>query len=83
MAKGLLQPENKRMLKEVGNEYFDDLLSSTFLQHPYGNYFIMHDLISDLAKFIPGEFCVRLEDNASPNIMSKTRHFSYMKAKIS
>ncbi|XP_040369266.1 LRR receptor-like serine/threonine-protein kinase FLS2 [Rosa chinensis] len=61
----LKKKKEKRMLKEVGNDYFDDLLSSSFLQHRYGNDFIMHDLTNYLAKFVSGKFCVRLEDSAS------------------
>ncbi|BBH05177.1 NB-ARC domain-containing disease resistance protein [Prunus dulcis] len=84
MAEGLLQSKNKKTMEEVGEDYFDDLLSRSFFQHSQGEFdhqpvFTMHDLINDLAKFVCGDFCVRLEDNDSLDIQCKTRHFSYMK----
>ncbi|PRQ57274.1 putative leucine-rich repeat domain, L domain-containing protein [Rosa chinensis] len=37
----------------------------------------MHDLINDLASFVSREFCLRWEGSDSPDILSRTRHFSY------
>ncbi|KAK9929302.1 hypothetical protein M0R45_026405 [Rubus argutus] len=84
MAEDLLQPKQKKMVEEVGEDYFNDLISRSFFQEVRREYgatpvFTMHDLVNDLAKFVSGDFCVRLEDNDSFNIMSKSRHFSYMK----
>ncbi|XP_062016869.1 putative disease resistance protein At3g14460 [Rosa rugosa] len=87
MAEDLLQPKNMKTAEEVGEDYFDDLLSRSFFQHSQGDFdhqsvFTMHDLINDLAKFVSGDFCVRLEDSDSLDIaskVSKARHFSYMK----
>ncbi|XP_070674036.1 putative disease resistance RPP13-like protein 1 [Malus domestica] len=83
MAEDLLQPEVNERAEEVGEEYFDDLISRSFFQHVSTedgeSFFTMHDLINDLAKFVSGDFCVRLEKNVSVNIVSKARHLSYMK----
>ncbi|KAM5554842.1 putative disease resistance RPP13-like protein 1 [Rosa sericea] len=84
MAEDLLQPKSKKTLEEVGEEYFDILISRSFFQHLFDNYrhdpiFTMHDLINDLAKVVSGEFSIRLEEEESVNIVSKARHFSYMK----
>ncbi|KAK9929318.1 hypothetical protein M0R45_026420 [Rubus argutus] len=84
MAEDLLQAKQKKMVEEVGEDYFNDLISRSFFQEVRSKYgvtsvFTMHDLVNDLAKFVSGDFCVRLEDNDSLNIMSKSRHFSYMK----
>ncbi|XP_040362581.1 putative disease resistance RPP13-like protein 1 [Rosa chinensis] len=78
-AQGLLQPKKNKMIEEVGEEYFNDLISRSFFQRSSSSaHFIMHDLIYDLANFVSGEFSVRWENSESPNILRKTRHFSYM-----
>ncbi|KAM5554581.1 putative disease resistance RPP13-like protein 1 [Rosa sericea] len=79
-AEDLLQPRRKKTAEEIGQEYFNDLISRSFFQlssNPYETTFIMHDLINDLASFVSGEFCSRWKGSDSPNILSKTRHFSY------
>nr|XP_028944086.1 putative disease resistance protein At3g14460 isoform X4 [Malus domestica] len=39
----------------------------------------MHDLMHDLATYVCGEFCIRLEDHDfSLDVVSKGRHFSYL-----
>ncbi|XP_048420624.1 putative disease resistance protein At3g14460 [Pyrus x bretschneideri] len=80
MAEDLLLPQKKTMLEDVGKKYFDDLLSRSFFQHSSSNdCFIMHDLMHDLATYVCGEFCIRLEDHDfSLDVVSKGRHFSYM-----
>ncbi|KAF2322500.1 hypothetical protein GH714_017337 [Hevea brasiliensis] len=70
-------------MEEVGDEYFQDLVSRSFFQrsnvHP--SLFIMHDLLSDLAKVVSGEFCFRLEGDDSSKISQRTRHLSYGRTK--
>ncbi|KAM5585041.1 hypothetical protein ABKV19_004433 [Rosa sericea] len=82
MAEDLLPLRLKTTIEEVGENYFDDLVSRSFFQHVSGrSIFTMHDLIHDLANFVSGEFCVRLEDNDSVlENVSKSRHFSCMDA---
>jgi hypothetical protein len=85
MAEGLLQKpkENGSVeFEEIGEEYFDDLVSTSFFQqsNKSESHFLMHDLISDLAKSISGEFCFRPENDKSNKITIKTRHFSYYEA---
>ncbi|KAK9910821.1 hypothetical protein M0R45_034764 [Rubus argutus] len=82
MAEDLLQPKSKKMLEEVGEDYFDILISRSFFQHLFDNYrhepiFIMHDLINDLAKVVSGEFCVRLEEEESINSKQNSSLFIY------
>ncbi|XP_018501226.2 putative disease resistance RPP13-like protein 1 [Pyrus x bretschneideri] len=83
MAEDLLQPHGKEALEDVGSDYFDILVSRSFFQHSkvYGkSCFTMHDLINDLAKFVSGEFCLRLEDDhltVDRNIC-RVRHVSSM-----
>ncbi|XP_068339683.1 putative disease resistance RPP13-like protein 1 [Pyrus communis] len=80
MAEDLLQPQKKNMLEDVGEKYFDDLISRSFFQYSSSNdCFIMHDLMHDLATYVFGEFCIRLEDHDfSLDVVSKGRHFSYL-----
>ncbi|CBI29755.3 unnamed protein product, partial [Vitis vinifera] len=79
MAEGLLQfsKSNKRMSK-VGEQYFDELLSKSFFQKSVFNesWFVMHDLMHDLAQYIFREFCIGFEDDKVQEISVNTRHSS-------
>ncbi|XVE68829.1 hypothetical protein DITRI_Ditri09bG0101400 [Diplodiscus trichospermus] len=80
MAEGLLEigKENGNA-EDEGNKYFDDLKLRSFFQQLSrdNSCFVMHDLISDLAKYVAGEFVCSLESGCgSCKITEKTRHFS-------
>lgn len=77
MAEGLLQPQKNKVLEEVGEEYFNDLLSRSFF-HQSKCSFTMHKLVTDLASFVSGEFSLRLDDNDSKVLTCKARHLSCM-----
>ncbi|OAY32673.1 putative disease resistance RPP13-like protein 1 [Manihot esculenta] len=82
MAEGFLVHSNEdRQMEEIGDEYFENLISRSFFQrsslHP--SCFVMHDLVNDLAKFVSGDFCFRLEGDNSCKIAKRTRHLSYVK----
>ncbi|KAJ7982362.1 Disease resistance protein [Quillaja saponaria] len=82
MAENFLQISHKdKRIEDVGNEYFRDLLSRCFFQQSNSrkSCFVMHDLLNDLAIFVSGEFCFRLEGEEVRNIARKTRHFSYLR----
>ncbi|XVF83136.1 hypothetical protein PTKIN_Ptkin16aG0109300 [Pterospermum kingtungense] len=69
---------------ERGNEYFNDLTSRSFFQQLSGDesYFVMHDLISDLAKSVCGGlFCILEGSGGSCEITQKTRHLSNVQEK--
>jgi hypothetical protein len=80
----LLQSKGNERMEEIGEWYFDDLVSRSFFQRSsiYYSRFIMHDLVNDLAKFIFGEFCFMLEIDESCEINSKTRHLSYVRTEF-
>ncbi|KAK8464401.1 hypothetical protein PHAVU_011G200300 [Phaseolus vulgaris] len=64
LAENFLEsPLQKKSPKEVGEQYFNDLLSWSFFQQS-GNeakeHFIMHDLLNDLAKYVNEDICIRL-----------------------
>ncbi|KAM6547120.1 hypothetical protein CsatB_027856 [Cannabis sativa] len=61
----VLHSEGNKRIEEVGYEYFDDLVSMSFFQLKINycneSYFIMHDLIVDLARAVSGKYCGLLE----------------------
>ncbi|KAK7314132.1 hypothetical protein VNO77_39344 [Canavalia gladiata] len=80
MAENFLQcPQQSKSMEEVGEQYFDDLLSRSFFQQLSGDeiYFVMHDLLNDLAKYVCGNICFRLEVEEAHSISKMTRHFSF------
>ncbi|CAK9170519.1 unnamed protein product [Ilex paraguariensis] len=86
MAEGFLQqPTVIKSMEELGREYFDELLSRSFFQHSGGteSKFVMHDLLNDLAQYVSGHICYRLDDNMESNelckISQKARHLSFIR----
>ncbi|XP_011012194.1 PREDICTED: putative disease resistance RPP13-like protein 1 [Populus euphratica] len=67
MAHGfLVQPRGVEEMEDIGEKYFDDLVSrSLFQQSRASSHFSMHDIISDLAEYVSGEFCFKLGINES------------------
>ena len=78
MAEGFLT-EGKTKMEEIGDAYFYELLSRSFFQKSSmdKSYFVMHDLINDLAQLVSGKFCVQLKDGKINEIPEKLRHLSY------
>jgi len=63
---------------EVGEQYFNDLLSRSFFQQSIRynkTCFVMHDLMNDLAKYVSGEMCFRLGVDRAERVPKTTRHF--------
>ncbi|KAF2323761.1 hypothetical protein GH714_036853 [Hevea brasiliensis] len=84
MAEGLLvQSQGNKELEEVGEEYFNILVSRTLFQPSSGNQsgLVMHDLIHDLAILVSGEFSFRLEADNSCKVDRMVRHLSYTRTK--
>ena len=83
MAENFLEsPLQKKSPKEVGEQYFNDLLSWSFFQQSgYGNEmekcFIMHDLLNDLAKYVCEDICIRLGVDEPKGIPKTIRHVSF------
>lgn len=77
MAQGFLQSDEKeKTLEEVGEEYFNVLVSrSLFRRSSHSkSMFAMHDLVHDLAVFVSGESHLRLNET---DFTTKTRHLSH------
>ncbi|KDP32440.1 hypothetical protein JCGZ_13365 [Jatropha curcas] len=80
MAEGFLQqPKGTKRMENLGAKYFDDLLSRSLFQQSSrnGSRFLMHDLINDLAQYVAGEICYRLEEKLGK--VQKARHVSYIR----
>ncbi|XP_057741944.1 putative disease resistance RPP13-like protein 1 [Arachis stenosperma] len=79
MAEDLLRPPKRgETLEEVGCECFDDLASRLFFKQVENDdekYFVMHDLMHDLATFLAGDLCCRFGEKEEMSIL--TRHLSY------
>ncbi|XVF83127.1 hypothetical protein PTKIN_Ptkin16aG0108300 [Pterospermum kingtungense] len=80
MAEGLLQICGEDGdVHERGNQYFKDLILRSFFQQSSSDKscFVMHDLISDLAKSVAGEFfCILDASGESCETTKKIRHLS-------
>jgi Leucine-rich repeat (LRR) protein len=81
MAEGFLEEIKNKRMEEVGEDYFLALASRSLLEQSSGNKlgFVMHDLVNDMAKFVSGQFTFRVEVDHSHEVVSKTRHCSYVR----
>ncbi|XP_048227732.1 putative disease resistance RPP13-like protein 1 [Ricinus communis] len=80
MAEGFLQqPKGTKRMENLGAKYFDDLLSRSLFQQSTKNglRYVMHDLINDLAQYVAGDVCFRLEERLGN--VQKARHVSYIR----
>ncbi|KAL2491601.1 putative disease resistance RPP13-like protein 1 [Abeliophyllum distichum] len=80
MAENFLkQSQEERLMEELGNDYFDELLTRSFFLKSSANTsrFVMHDLINDLAMCVSGYKCLRLDDMLK-EISEKVRHVSFI-----
>ncbi|XP_058225759.1 putative disease resistance RPP13-like protein 1 [Rhododendron vialii] len=85
IAEGFLEkPKNKKTVEEEGYECFRELLSRSFFQRSNGNasLYVMHDLVHDLARYVMGDFCDRLEDDNPHGISEKVRYFSFAQSRF-
>jgi hypothetical protein len=93
VAEGLIQPQGDKQMEDLGRQYFRDLLSRSFFQQSSmkkSNFltsmkeskFLMHDLINDLAQWVAGDICFRMEDRIEGinkgRFSEKVRHLSYL-----
>ncbi|XP_023770221.1 putative disease resistance protein At3g14460 [Lactuca sativa] len=85
MAEGFLQSTTNKTMERLGLEYFNALWSRSFFQ-PAPNdrsLFVMHDLMSDLATSVAGEFFSRVdigtEKEHRNESFEKYRHLSFVR----
>ncbi|KAF5775829.1 putative P-loop containing nucleoside triphosphate hydrolase, leucine-rich repeat domain superfamily [Helianthus annuus] len=84
IAEGYLNESTANKSPErLGHEYFDKLLSRSFFQRaPNGkSFFVMHDLMNDLATFVAGEYFVRFDNQMemTKEALAKYRHMSFIR----
>ncbi|KAL4310911.1 hypothetical protein GQ457_01G001640 [Hibiscus cannabinus] len=79
-AEGLLQQNANHQSEDLGNQYFQDLVSRSFFQKSSEDEsrYVMHDLMNDLAESVAGDICFRLEDNKQKKFSRHSRHSSYI-----
>ncbi|XWS10933.1 hypothetical protein CRYUN_Cryun38cG0041000 [Craigia yunnanensis] len=77
-AEGLLKQIGESQIEDFGNQCFRDLVSRSFFQISSISRFVMHDLINDLAQFVAGEICSKMEGDKQQKISYRTRHSSYV-----
>ncbi|KAM7481506.1 hypothetical protein LguiB_006089 [Lonicera macranthoides] len=88
MAHGLIQSsDGSRQLKDIGNQYFHELLSRSFFQYEHMTFdgaavFVkMHDLVHDLALFVAGKEVSHVKYDTK-NIFKGTRHLLFSAIKL-
>nr|XP_048318460.1 putative disease resistance protein At3g14460 isoform X1 [Ziziphus jujuba var. spinosa]XP_048318461.1 putative disease resistance protein At3g14460 isoform X1 [Ziziphus jujuba var. spinosa] len=89
MAENLLrQSKRDKRMEDIGDEYFNELVLTSFFQRSskvresswkYSfevekSFFVMHDLVHDLARYVSGEYCFTLEDGNSNEKAMRVRH---------
>ncbi|KAG6632452.1 putative disease resistance protein At3g14460 [Carya illinoinensis] len=84
MAEGFLPQAKDKAMEQIGDDYFTDLVSRSLFQQSSENTqkFGMHDLVNDLARFVSGQFTIRMEGENSLKIVNKTRHLSFSQKSI-
>ncbi|KAH1084360.1 hypothetical protein J1N35_024121 [Gossypium stocksii] len=82
-AEGLLQQKAMPQVKDIGNQYFQDLVSRSFFQisSKDESRFVMHDLVNDLAQVVAGKICSKLEGDMQQKFTNRARHSSYIASK--
>ncbi|GMN66639.1 hypothetical protein TIFTF001_035699 [Ficus carica] len=73
-AENLLAIQKGQRPEEVGEDYFNDLVARSLFRRTPASAYVMHDLVSDLAKFVSAEFCLSWDEYNSNTSKSKARH---------
>ncbi|KAJ1401433.1 P-loop containing nucleoside triphosphate hydrolase [Sesbania bispinosa] len=85
LKKGLVhQSKSDKTMEEVGDEYFDELVSRSLIRRQTVNdkeSFMMHDLINELATIVSSAYCMRNKDPKPHESLERARHLSYNRGK--
>ncbi|XP_062227298.1 putative disease resistance protein RGA3 [Phragmites australis] len=77
IAQGFVCSKEGKIIEDVGNEYFNELVQCGFIQYeaPRLSY-IMHDLIHDLAQMISSDECLTIDAPGCSTKSKLIRHIS-------
>ncbi|XP_074585011.1 putative disease resistance protein RGA1 [Curcuma longa] len=82
MAEGFVLARGNKQIEDVGNSYFCELVHRLLFQKLEDeNYYVMHDLIHDLAQLVSIGHTYRVEDKVE-TISSTVRHLSMFKEDV-
>jgi hypothetical protein len=76
---GFVHPQENMNLEETGRAYFTSLLARSFLQaikHGDKEYYVMHDLMNDLACHVSKGECLVLDKGSNMRNLDSIRHLS-------
>ncbi|XP_010670569.3 putative disease resistance RPP13-like protein 1 [Beta vulgaris subsp. vulgaris] len=81
MAQGFLTENKTSRMEDIGHNYFLDLVSRSLIEKDCGekDWFIMHDLIHDLAQWAAGDLCCIIGPGNMPRDLKRTRHLCITK----
>ena len=78
IAQGFIQSNEEDAMEEIGESYFNGLLSRSFFQSTLSGEYVIHDLLHDLAQYLSHGKLFRAEEDQSDNkpmeIPKKVRH---------
>nr|CAD1829107.1 unnamed protein product [Ananas comosus var. bracteatus] len=76
MGQGFIQSGDKKRVEDIGNEYFDHLISMGIFLRKQDKY-VMPALMNDLARFVSMDECSRIESSGELSGLSQSpRHLS-------
>ncbi|XP_071719721.1 putative disease resistance RPP13-like protein 1 [Rutidosis leptorrhynchoides] len=84
MAEGFLVKSEGRSMENLGRDCFEELVSRSFFRHSNNDksLYTMHDLLSDLALSVAGEFFFMLDDgndlHGENGSLEKLHYFSFI-----
>ncbi|XP_073008163.1 putative disease resistance protein RGA4 isoform X1 [Typha latifolia] len=71
--------QKKKMIEDLGSDYFDDLISKAFFEpHRHSKAYKIHDLLHDLAESVSNDICCRIDSDEPMKIPDSVRHLSVM-----
>uniref|UniRef100_A0A8R7QTL4 AAA+ ATPase domain-containing protein n=2 Tax=Triticum urartu TaxID=4572 RepID=A0A8R7QTL4_TRIUA len=86
VAEGFIQTTNADDMEAVGRDYFHELLATSFVQpggHYLGfSYYLVHDLMHDLAEQAAGSDCFRIENGSITKVPPNVRHLIVTNAEM-